>query len=798
MLSSPLVSVREENKMFVLLTLLTLSWGWCVSPHPRPKCDRCNENFVCDCTSLNLQEVPAISTTSVISLDLSFNEIKTIGQDDFFEYSNLHVLILRENMISSIAEQGFSTLRKLEVLDLSDNQLNGLSEMWFKSLSSLHHLNLLGNEYKTFGGKSLFRSMTQLSTLMVGNQFLASVSKDSFIGPNHLQSFVFHGSNLQNYQPGSFSQINSIDEVTVSINGPFQINTSLTTDILRDLSRPETKIILSDLRISWQQLKPFQVIFQNGVKKILLRNLSCSLDTIIPLYGMTQHSLLTSIGLEDCEFSGEPNNITVHFPVLDFVDEFYFRNIKLDQFYNFPAFHSIDPLIQVLMRLKRVSIIESNVFAMPHITTFLLKNLEYMDMSRNQFTDLTLREALCDGQIYPCLLSIKVFNISSNYIRSFDTLSHLFRGMKKLAALDVSLNVFRTMPQVCDWPQSLRYLNLSSCQLRGVTSCLPQTLHILDLSYNDLMVFHQNMPNLTELHLSGNRFKTLPEGKLFDRLVVLYIKSNPFISFSQNQMRNFGGLRILEAGTDTYVCSCEFVNFFNHELGHLVSLKDSRQAYICSSPFALRGTKVSDAQLSVFECHAALAFSALCVFVLVVVIGAMVMCHKLHMIWYVRMTWAWLQAKRRPVARKDQVCYDAFVSYSESDAEWVEELLVPELEGAQPPFRLCLHKRDFLPGGWIADSIMAAMEKSHRILFIVTQHFVQSDWCRLELEYSHFRLFDAGILILLEPIPDSTIPKRFCKLRKVMNSRTYLEWPEEDNERPRFWQSLKDTLQMAE
>ncbi|XP_062373600.1 toll-like receptor 2 type-2 [Sardina pilchardus] len=784
--------------MFVLLTLLTLSWGWWVSPHPKPKCDRCNENFVCDCSSSNLQEVPAISTRSVISMDLSFNEIKTIEQDDFSEYNNLQVLILRGNMISSIAEQGFSTLRKLEVLDLSDNHLNDLSDIWFKSLSSLHHLNLLGNEYETFGGKSLFRSMTQLSSLMVGNQFLASVSENSFIGLNHLQSFVFHGNNLRSYQPGSFSQINSIDEVTVSIAGPFQTNTSLTTDILRDLSRPETRIIVSDLRISRQQLKPFEIIFQKDVKDFLLRNLSCNMDTIGELFAMTHMSALTSIGLEDSEFDGEPT-LSVEFPELRHIRETHIKNVKMEKFYIFPAFTCSNFMCTHLLRfatqLKRLVIIDSNFFAMPCIQSRLFISLEYLDISRNQFSDITLPEAFCHGQW--ALLNLVAFNVSSNYLKSFDTLSHLFKGMEKLAALDVSLNVFRTMPKVCAWPQSLRFLNLSSCQLREVTSCLPKSLHILDLSYNDLMVFEQNITDLTELHLSGNRFKTLPEGKLFDRLEVLYIKSNPFISLSQNQIRNFGDLKILEAGTDTYVCSCEFVNFFNHELGHLVSLKDSRQTYICSSPFALRGTKVSDAQLSVFECHAAVSFSALCVFVLVVVIGAMVMCHKLHVVWYLRMTWAWLQAKRRPVAREDQVCYDAFVSYSENDAEWVEELLVPELEGAQPPFRLCLHKRDFLPGGWIADSIMAAMEKSHRILFIVTQHFVQSDWCRLELEYSHFRLFDAGILILLEPIPDSTIPTRFCKLRKVMNSRTYLEWPEEDNERPRFWQSLKDTLQMA-
>lgn len=782
-----------KKPMFVFLILLTLSWGLYGYPQPRPKCGQCDENFACDCSSSNLHKVPAISK-SVISLDLSFNVIRSIRQDDFFDYCYLQVLILRSNLISSIAKEGFSTLRKLEVLDLSNNQLSNLSGMWFKSLSSLKHLNLLGNKYQTME-EGIFHSVSHLGTLMFGNQFLASVSKDDFIGLNHLQSFVFYGSNLRNYQPGSFSQINLIDEVTVSIAGPFQKNTSLTTDILRDLSNPETKIILSDLIIKNWNLSPFQIVFQKGVKNILLRNLSCSIDTIVSLFNMTARSNLTFLGLEDCEFYGEPT-IIVDIPKLDYLNKIYVKNVKIDQFYNFPAFHNIGAVIQLLQQLKRVTMIESNVFAMPHETTSLLSKLEYMDMSRNQFTDLTLREALCDGRQLKCLPSMKVFNISSNYIRSFDTLGHLFQGMEKLVALDASLNVFHTMPDVCAWPQTLRFLNLSSCHLRKVTSCLNQTLHTLDLSYNDLIVFEQNMPGLTELFLSGNRLKTLPDGKLFAHLEVLYIKDNPLISFNQTQMSDYSGLRILEASTDTYVCSCEFVNFFNHELSHLVSLKDRRQAYICSSPFALRGTEATDAQLSIFECHAALAFSTLCVFVVLVVIGAMVTCHKLHVLWYLQMTWAWLQAKRRPAARKDQVCYDAFVSYSERDAEWVEELLVPELEGAQTPFRLCLHKRDFLPGGWIADSIMAAMEKSHRTLFIVSQHFVQSDWCRLELEYSHFRLFDAGILILLEPIPESSIPKRFCKLRKVMNSRTYMEWPEIESERSRFWQALKDTLYM--
>lgn len=67
-----------------------------------------------------------------------------------------------------------------------------------------------------------------------------------------------------------------------------------------------------------------------------------------------------------------------------------------------------------------------------------------------------------------------------------------------------------------------------------------------------------------------------------------------------------------------------------------------------------------------------------------------------------------------------------------------------------------------------------------------------------ELDYTHYRLFDnnddAVVLILLECIDKNTIPKKFCKLWRVMNSRTYLEWPDDDNQIPRFWQSLTTAI----
>lgn len=136
-------------------------------------------------------------------------------------------------------------------------------------------------------------------------------------------------------------------------------------------------------------------------------------------------------------------------------------------------------------------------------------------------------------------------------------------------------------------------------------------------------------------------------------------------------------------------------------------------------------------------------------------------------------------------------------SYRENDEDW-------ENPRRPRPLTLCLHKRDFLPGHWIVDNIMSAMERSRRTIFVLSENFVRSDWCRYELDFSHFWLFDGNagrdpaILILLEPLSKDDIPKRFCKLRKLMSSTTYLEWPQEEERVGEFWRSLRNALRGEE
>ncbi|KAI4883304.1 hypothetical protein NFI96_001575, partial [Prochilodus magdalenae] len=744
----------------------------------------------------NLLQVPVVPA-NVLVLDVSFNDIESIEHGDLSKYTDLKTLKLEKNKLRLIHEDAFDSQHNLIVLDMSFNSLTNISSSWFHQLKSLKHLNLLGNLYTTLGSVPLFRFVGGLRTLKFGNPVLKEVGIDVFSGLSRLDEMVFVGSNLRSYEAGSFKTTQPIPTVSLSLENLFQDNPVLVSKILQDVSHPETWLTIRDVLLNTEKsMQPFKETRRGGTTRLSVHNLSATDEGITSFLKVMDGSQLSLLDVVDIRFKGQgfwDKAQTTHYDRLRTVRV---RNLEIQDFINFT---SMAQLAFFLKNPTEISAINCTVFVMPCITSFIFRKIEYLDLSQNLLSDTTLKESLCQGA--GIMHNLNTFNVSRNSLKSLELVSHLVWRLRNLTFLDVSHNDFLTMPQKCTWPPSLRFLNLSSTKLHKVTPCLPLSLAILDLSQNDLKEFHLSLPNLQELDLSGNRFLRFPDGRRFPGLSVLLIQKNSLNVFNRSDLMRFNNLRYLEAGQNNFVCSCEFVTFFKDDLDHLITLRDGLENYVCDSPFTLRGRTVVRAQLSVFECYMIPAVSVLCAAIVLTLVLTGVTCYKLHVLWYLQMISAWLRAKRKPAVRRAgaDLRYDAFVSYSQRDAEWVEEILVPKLEGAQPPFSLCLHKRDFLPGRWIVDSIIDSIERSHRTLFVLSEHFVTSEWCRYELDFSHFRIIDehndSAVLVLLEPIPKETVPKRFCKLRKIMNSRTYLEWPQEEERREEFWRNLKAALQ---
>ncbi|NXJ43591.1 TLR21 protein, partial [Ciconia maguari] len=703
-------------------------------------CPSCDATQLCNCSSKGLDFIPPGLTGKITVLNLAHNRIKHIRSQDLQQAVNLRALLLQFNEISLIDMDSFHSLGKLELLDLSNNSLAHLSPAWFGHLFSLQHLHLQGNSYRDLGKNSPFSSLRNLSSLYLGNPQFSTIRQGNFEGIELLDKLWIDGGNLSQYEPGSLKSIKQINHMIINLR-----NTNVFSAIVRDLLHSVTWLEVREIKLKVEK----KSLVQNStlpfrIRKLTFKDASFTDDyisrIIILLKEITSLQELESI---DCvlEGTGQWNTRELVSSGQSFVEKVSVINMMIQNFHMFSDLAGMESQIH---KLKRLTIASSRVFMVSCNLAKHFSSLLYLDFHNNLLVNNRLNETICEDA-WP---SLQTLNVSQNSLKSLKQTASSVSRLPKLINLDISQNKFGEIPDVCEWPKNLKYLNLSSTQIPKLTTCIPLTLEVLDVSANNLREFGLQLPFLRELYLAKNQLKTLPGAAPIPNLVAMSVRRNKLNSFSREEFE---------------------------------------------------GAQVAAVHLSLMECHRSLVVSLACALVFVVILVLVAVGYKYHAVWYLRMTWAWLQAKRKPKrAPPKDICYDAFVSYSENDSDWVENIMVRELEQACPPFRLCLHKRDFVPGKWIVDNIIDSIEKSHKTLFVLSEHFVQSEWCKYELDFSHFRLFDenndAAILVLLEPIQSKAIPKRFCKLRKIMNTKTYLEWPLEEEQQEMFWENLKGAL----
>uniref|UniRef100_F7F019 Interleukin 18 receptor 1 n=1 Tax=Monodelphis domestica TaxID=13616 RepID=F7F019_MONDO len=154
---------------------------------------------------------------------------------------------------------------------------------------------------------------------------------------------------------------------------------------------------------------------------------------------------------------------------------------------------------------------------------------------------------------------------------------------------------------------------------------------------------------------------------------------------------------------------------------------------------------------------------------------------------------------RRDETLLDGKEYDAFVSYlkdcqSENGEEHKFALeILPEALEKHFGYKLCIFERDIIPGGAIVDDIHSLINKSRRLIIVLSENYMSSK-VKYELESGlHEALVERKIKIILiefTPIRDFTFLPQSLKLLK---SHRILKW-KADKSLPynsRFWKNLR-------
>ncbi|KAM8871106.1 toll-like receptor 18 isoform 2-T2 [Spinachia spinachia] len=764
-----------------------------------------------DCRGGQLEHVPWKQFPSTLEdLDLSFNELKEVHADDFHRLAQLRVLKLQYNNISHIDSKAFKSNELLEHLDIFNNSLEEIPASALTPLVNLKVLNMSNNLYKHATLAKSFSRFVNLKVLSMGGPLVMGLKKADFhpLKNIRLQGFAIKCStNLNYYEPGSLGVIQTKQ---MGFDMAIDQRPSALPRMLRDLANKTFSAIQFRNLFEFMYYLGEEDIFQ-GLKYITAQKLifhrgKFNENLLRMALINLQVTPIKSLRLQYIDFARSPTFVdsgassSITDLALDRLDIWYVSNPDVLRFdWRFTWFNKI----------KKLSIQHVDFNSSPCDSWAEMEGVEYLDISNNRLKNEFIFNQRCNYQ--GAMPNLHTFQINTNELTSLQVVSLLTKEFQQLQVLDLSNNQLGSAgnSRDCVWQKSITRLVAHHNPFESeALRCLPTTLQYLDLSYCELdqldMGYFEKATNLKELLLSGNKIKFIPTMWNSASLQTLALDGNSFGLISKASFQDMPQLSQLKAGNNPYHCTCELHSFVQDTMDKAkVNLTDWPWNYRCYHPEALRNTVISKFLPSRVACDIRLVVIISVTTTAGVILTLMLICYIFDLPWYTKATYQILRAKYR--AHKEKAAgeggtftYHAFVSYSHSDADWVRNQLLPCLESNGNSYRLCIHERDFMPGKWIIDNIIDNIESSRKVIFVLSRHFVNSEWCNYELYFAQQRAvgktFNDVILVVKEPMDPNSLPSKYLKLKKMLLTKTYLEWPQQVNHQAFFWTQLKGVL----
>ncbi|KAK3099695.1 hypothetical protein FSP39_008147 [Pinctada imbricata] len=250
-------------------------------------------------------------------------------------------------------------------------------------------------------------------------------------------------------------------------------------------------------------------------------------------------------------------------------------------------------------------------------------------------------------------------------------------------------------------------------------------------------------------------------------------------------------------------CSCQDVKWFYDWLQRpsnrqkVVSLDTTR----CGSPDYLKGkalVTLTLREICPMSAEIKHLIIGLCVSVLLILMVSGLLYRSR---WHIRHWLFIVRSSRRPEYTRlpsDDFVYDGFLVYAEDDRRFVHDTLIPRIEN-QEGYKLCVHFRDFDVGKFIADNIVENMNKSRKVIVILSNSFAKSRWCDFELMIAQRRLLsERGDILILILYKDIDFRHMSSSLRMLLTTMTYAKWTNDSSGQTVFWEQILHGLRQPE
>ncbi|XP_069465763.1 toll-like receptor 4 [Ambystoma mexicanum] len=829
------LTARYQLRSFpgMVLLLATISYASNSSDIHAP-CTEAIIGIEFRCMALNLSKLPDQLPATTQILDLSFNHLTILSPRYFARLPSLQMLDLTRCNIEVIEEEAFWGLQNLTSLFLTGNRLRKLSTKAFFGLVSLQKLAAVELNL-SFLDDLPIENIAVLRELNIGSNKIESLKIPHFF--THLQSLEIldlHANRITSIKFGDLNVLRAMNTYNLTIilsrNIIHQVEPGTFWGIhlhklsLRDsFSHAETLhnglFGLAGLRVKELEIgcfrNPARFNFENGLldglcqveyQDILLINfhdfhngtdtlfdclvnatavrvVSSRLDkvTAIPVFTRIRH-----LEFKKCHLTEVPiNQLTT------------ITTLKVLRITNGLYLRSFEQLVEGPPNLLSLDLSQNHITISRCCLFIKIPSLQHLNLSSNSLIYMTadffhLQNLLSLDFHHTKLVNFGTFPILfhlSNllYLDLSDTGTHFlidcpFCALENLNILKVSGNTFgdNSLSNSLGNLTELTFLDISGCSLEHVH---PNTF--------------SKVGKLRELHISNNHLTEL------DPAVFWPLKALNILDLSRNQIQALRenvqvalprNLTSLDLSENPFDCSCTHYVFLQWVKMQESLLLDG-SSMVCKSPPQVSSEKIT--HLDTSYCTTQMVSVVLPVSLILFSFPVSFIFYKCYFQHYYRL---FLHRWCMDSVHKEDM-YDAFVIYSTKDEEWVTGELVKKLEEGSPPFRLCLHFRDFMPGVPIASNIVQeGFLKSRKAIVVVSAHFMESKWCSFEFELAQSWQFlesKSGIIVVILEKVDKARLRQVLGLHRYLSRNTYLQWKANPVEQHLFWMQMRNALMVG-
>ena len=345
-------------------------------------------------------------------------------------------------------------------------------------------------------------------------------------------------------------------------------------------------------------------------------------------------------------------------------------------------------------------------------------------------------------------------------------------------------------------------VNCESQNLEEMPSSMPQGRIELNLINNQIRKIpsYYYLENLTVLKLTNNKVEQLQVSVLkgLKHVKTLMIDSNMLGSLPEEIIR-LQFTRMALSG-NSFKCDCNTKWMKHWLLKNKNRIRDYNKVLCSSGQSDLRGKHMYNLTDNMFICPTTspVATNYLPITITVgSVLGGLLLLTVITVILLYKYrgevkVFMFTRFNLHPFDRIDDSdpnkIYDAFISYSGDDYQWVVNTLQRKLENHNPPYKLCLHHRDFQlqVGALIQENIFKSVDHSKRMLMVLSPSFAKSGWCLLEFRFAHQKVLQDRtnylIIILFDDVDMADLDE---EIKLYMRTNTYVRVSDEW-----FWQKL--------